>query len=341
MLPTAAHAEWDVEAYVALQGEAEAAFDSQRYEEAIVAYDQLIEMLTVALRNKEIPAEQQPLAKEAIPIIRYQIGRSQIALEQCEAALSTFDDVTSDAHVPAEVVDKVPTRRAEAHLCLADQALAEDGGPNTSEALDRLEAADAALAEPTDDVSDDDRAELDADREAATARREEIESRWVDAVISGSTSLNCASAERELDAAAERVPSRASEIEAARDEATEGCLPLGPIILISAGGGLLLIDVILESVLLGTKSDFDDARAECDRTGTRCDEAIDLGEEIDNGRAGSIVLFIAGAAAITTGLVWWLVWEEPASAGAETGAEAAIFVSPTHDGGVIGLHGTF
>jgi hypothetical protein len=117
-----------------------------------------------------------------------------------------------------------------------------------------------------------------------------------------------------------------------------GDFPVLPVVLMSAGGALLIGSLVTGVLALGEKSDLDD-RCTLGPLGNQCDPSLQ-GKRDDAQTLALVtdVLWISGAAVAGTGLVLLLV---QAGGDDEPPAAVQIGAAPTRGGGVLQIGGRF
>ena len=80
--------------------------------------------------------------------------------------------------------------------------------------------------------------------------------------------------------------------------------PTGAIVLVAIGGALLAGGIGWDLALLSDRSDYLDARDECESDGTRCDDASGLRSDLSDAKLPVGLLYGVGAALTTAGVIW-------------------------------------
>lgn len=369
LLPARAMADWDVQTFVKLRDEAQQLYDRDDFDDALPRYRVLESMIRAALDADEIPPSQQQAAREALEVVRYQVGRSQQGLDDCASALATYLALATDA--ATEVIQvRVAARIPETRLCLAAHALARDDAetalrhardaarnvavlpdpaPLASEDAALLaEVSDAAattLADLHEQVlhlrTEAARAELKAQRcEPARAAVERVR----ELAIESDTLQHADQLAHDTEALCQALAARAEADAAAAAAATATArtdpgldLPPGPLVLLAVGAATLVADAVFEGVVAADHLDqLERARSDCRTSGLRCDQVLSLTDSIETDQAVSIALLAGGGALLIGGATWWIL-DATLADDADPGSTATGFLAPRPGGALVGL----
>ncbi|MDX9722036.1 MAG: hypothetical protein RBU37_14920 [Myxococcota bacterium] len=316
---------WDPALFLQQQEDAHQLFLASDYGAALQRYEDAHGMLEAALERGELPEEQRPAANNALRTIEYQLARCLQLTDECARATESFQSLLEAEAVLPDVKAKLPLRLAESMLCSANQAA---NGGDFDEAEAHLAAANeqaqvAAASSSETVLSKADRPvfqeeleavkaaietrqlSLSSEREAATLRAAQQELDAIETLLSQGA---CEPAQVRLEALSlpEMLELRERQDALLLRHQSECGLNLSYVAWgLGAGGAALLVaDLIFEGVLLGTASDFEDARASCLRGNGQCKQAVELSEELDTGRMVSAVLLGSGLALITASVIW-------------------------------------
>lgn len=338
-LPALASAEWDPSAFVELLGTADQAFVEGRWEDAHKAYQQLDSELTESLATDEIPTEQRADARMAHSTIQYQLALTLLREHLCTEARDRFQVLLDVENVEVVVRIKLDARLGEALVCVASQQYAEGKTDQAVASADaawvRLETIDPHRMETLGDEAPEVVTDVSAGVKglaAALARPTAPRACGLVKVFDKLTGLAVVDPSRSGTSEVAAVSASCAEPVPPIDEGQS----LGPLIVMGGGAALVAAFLLNEAILMGTSSDFQDARDECEAgVVSSCPQSMDLADELDSGAVLSGLLLGVGAAALGGGAAWWW-FDQPT-----TSDQPAISARVSPEGAMVSLRFTW